>query len=328
MKEIDVMSICNALVDVVLDASEQDLVDLNLSKGKMHLVDAAQQEKVLAHVAGHHKTIELGGSSMNAIRALAALGRRTAFAGAVSNDEFGGMIRERLQALKIESYLQTLSDSPTGSCAILVSPDGERTMNTFLGASRLYDEKVLPLERLTSAKIFHFCGYQWDTDSQKKTLYKALKMCKEHRCTTSFDLADPFVVANYRKDFCELIDEHIDIVFANREEAELLYGLDVEKTAERIAETGAIAVIKLGAQGALIRDGQKIYRVSAVPTRVVDTTGAGDFFAAGFLYGFSGKRSLPVCGSIAALLASDVISRYGVTLSQKTIDAVHALPIL
>lgn len=335
MKQYDVVGICNALVDILVEAQDHDLHDLGLNKGIMHLVDSDRQMLVLRHFsqrlnAGQelldsvHAQIELGGSALNAIRTLAALGMKTVFAGMVGNDGYGQKIVNRMRQLGINERLgQTTED--TGSCVILITPDGERTMNTHLGASRLYDERHIPTDDIKQSKIVHFCGYQWDTEGQKRGIRKGIDVAKQHETLVSFDVADPFVVGRNRDEFINVITHDADVVFANREEAQMLWGASAQEAAAKIAATGAIAVIKLGADGALIQQGDRTYQISPVPTRVVDSTAAGDMFAAGFLYGLSKGKPLDVCGKIAATAASDVISRVGAVVSEQALKTIRSL---
>lgn len=324
MKQFDVVSICNALYDVIYSAEDSDLVNFGFTKGNMHLVDRDTQERLLKTYAGYEKAEELGGSAMNAMRALAMLNKKVSFGGAISEDHHGKKIRSRMQELKMSPHLNVTTQEATGTCLVLVTPDGERTMVTYLGASRLYDNEVLPDSVLSSARYFHFCGYQWDTNEQKSAIIKAIDTAKAAGTKISLDLADPFVVTHHKKDLTDLVEQKADLVFANKEESKLLYGESPEKTAEIIANSGALAVIKLGAEGALIASKDQQIRVQPVKTQVVDTTAAGDMFAAGFLYGLCDERPLDECGRIAARLASDVISRYGAVLSDDVIKAILA----
>lgn len=323
MKTLDVVGICNALVDILIEVQEDDIKTLGLKKGVMHLVDAPAQKKLLEYFNGRDHAVELGGSAMNAIRTLASLGRKTAFAGMVANDSFGERIKGRMQELGITGTLGHSSE-PTGSCVILITPDGERTMNTHLGASRLYTDAQVPADHIRAGRILHFCGYQWDTDGQKSAIKKSVTLAKEHETLISFDVADPFVVDRNRDEFARVIREDADIVFSNREEAKMLYG-SPEKAAEEIADAGAIAVIKLGADGAMVRKGRDVHMIKPVPTKVVDTTAAGDMFAAGFLYGLSCGKPLDICGQMAATAASDVISRIGAKVSETALAKVKGL---
>ncbi len=324
MKSLDVVSICNALVDILVQVDERDIESLALNKGIMHLVDDERQMRVIAHFAEKQKTQELGGSSLNAIRTLAALGAKTSFAGSIGRDSYGKMIDNRLAELGIRGKLQHVT-AHTGLCFILVTPDGERTMNTSLGASCLFDETIVPEQDIAQAKIFHFAGYQWANPSQIKAIKRALDVAKANDTLISFDLADPFVVRANRDTFLELIKDYADIVFSNREESRLLFDSTPEAACNFIAESGAIAAIKLGAEGALIGHGDRRISIKPVATQVIDTTAAGDMFAAGFLYGMVQGKPLEICGRMAAELASDVISRLGATVSKKALDTVKGI---
>jgi len=323
-KKFDVAAVCNALMDIIVDATDKEINHFGLTKGIMHLVDQHRQIEILGYLSGHKQTIELGGSAMNAIRSLSLLGKKTVFAGMISDDEFGQAIKSRMSELDITQRLGVTAGG-TGTCVILVTPDGERTMNTCLGASRLYGGQIIPHDEIAQSRIFHFCGYQWDTESQKQGIMEALSTARRNGTAISFDLADPFVVKNNREDFLKIIHEFADIVFCNEEESRLLYGAAPEETARKIAENNATAVIKLGSKGALIRKESQLIKVPAVATNVVDTTAAGDMFAGGFLYGITINKPLEVCGMIAATLASDVISRYGAKLSEEALHKVKQM---
>jgi sugar/nucleoside kinase (ribokinase family) len=324
VKSLDVVSICNALVDILVTAQDSDITQLSLTKGIMHLVDDQRQQQVIQHFAKQHTTQELGGSCMNAIRTLAALGARTSFAGTIGEDSYGKSIQNRMEDLGIKAHLKH-APAHTGLCFILVSPDGERTMNTSLGASCLFDESIVPTDDIAQAKVFHFSAYQWANPGQIKAIKRALEIAKQNDTLVSFDLADPFVVRNCREEFIPLIEEYADIVFSNREETKLLFDLSPEASCRRLADMNCIAAIKLGAEGALIGKGKEQFHVKPVATNVVDTTAAGDMFAAGFLYGVCHQKSLETCGELAAVLASDVISRLGATVSA---DALKHAQIL
>ncbi len=324
MKSLDVVSICNALVDILVTAAERDIEQLALTKGIMHLVDDQRQQQVIQHFSKQQTTQELGGSSMNAIRSLAALGARTSFAGTVGEDTYGKSIETRMQDLGIKAHLRH-APAHTGLCFILVTPDGERTMNTSLGASCLFDEAIVPADDIAKAKIFHFSGYQWANSGQIRAIKKALEIAKANDTLVSFDLADPFVVRNCRDEFIPLIKEYADIVFSNREETRLLFDVSPEEAAKRLTDMGCTAAIKLGAEGALVSNAKETVHVKPVPTTVVDTTAAGDMFAAGFLYGVTRQKPLAVCGELAAVLASDVISRLGATVSADALKHAQRL---
>lgn len=323
MKTYDVLGVGNALMDISVTITDDDIKVLELNKGIMHLVEAPRQTAILTHLDGKERTTELGGSALNVVRILAALGSPTAFVGMVGKDYFGDKILERMRELSIAPLLAR-TNLPTGSCIVLVTPDGERTMNTHLGTSRHYNETHIPHDDIAQAKIIHIEGYQWDTDGQKKAIQEAIATARKNNTQISIDVADPFAVDRSGDDFRQLISEGVDIVFANEEEAKMLYDCSPEETAKKIAEQGATAVIKLGANPAIIRKGEEEHRVPAAKVdNVVDTNGAGDIYAAGFLFGLVSGRPLPDCGKIAAALAADVISHTGVTVSDDALTAAR-----
>ena len=331
LKTIDVVGVCNALVDLLIHVKQKDLEKLKLSKGIMHLVSSTQQEEILKYFAQAPVMQEIGGSTLNLIRVLARLNQKTVFTGMVGRDVFGRSIKDRLHKLGIVGKVYDHDTQATGSCIVLVTPDGERTMNTHLGASQCYNATHLPAEEIKKSKFLHFCGYQWDGNEQRRCILEAIAVAKKYGTKVSFDLADPFVVRNHRDDFLSLIRKYADVVFANREEALILQpGEPLEKIAQAIANSGAIAVIKRGADGALIVDGRQgamtKINIPPHPIKVIDTTGAGDTFAAGFLYGLVNDKSLESCGKIAAILATDVISRMGVQWSDEAFAKVEQFP--
>ena len=323
-KRYDVLAICNALMDILILTDDSHLANLELRKGIMHLVDDQRQTFVLQQFNGKDRTTELGGSSMNAIRSLAALGAKTVFAGMIGNDEVGDQIQSRLHDLGVVGKLVATAGATTGTCLVLITPDGERTMNTNLGASCLFDEALVPEDEIKESRVFHFCGYQWASDGQKRAIRSAMAIARQHETLISFDAADPWACEGNQADFINLIREEADIVFANREEARILFG-SPEKAVDEITRSGAIAVVKLGADGAMIGRGRERIAVAAVKTSVVDTTGAGDMFAAGFLFGHTRNLPLATCGVMAATLAADVIARVGARVTEAAFTKVRDL---
>jgi sugar/nucleoside kinase (ribokinase family) len=320
MKTTDVVTICNALVDILVHVDDAVIQKNQLTKGIMHLTDGKSQQALIRQCSDKSFTTELGGSSLNCIRALALLGKRTSFAGMISDDEFGALIQTRLDELRIASHL-SFDASPgaaTGSCVVLITPDGERTMNTCLGSSSQYDSHIIPKDDLEDAKVFHFCGYQWDTEGQKRTIREAIAVAKKAGVKISFDLADPFVVERYRSEFLKLIEQDADIVFANQAEAHLLFqGGEPADHCRELAKMGCISNVKIGSKGALLAspEAPEVRAIAPYSTSVIDTTAAGDLFAAGFLYGYTSHEPLETCGRIGASLAADIITRIGAQMN-------------
>lgn len=326
MRRLKVLGICNALMDVLVQVEEAEFAQLKIERGIMHLVDQERQRFLLERFTNHVRVQELGGSAMNAMRALAGVGASAAFFGSIGRDGFGEAIQGRMVSVGIESHL-SVCDEDTGVCLILITPDGERTMNTHLGASMHYQAEHVPRAAIAEADVLHFTGYQWSTDHQRRAVLHAVEHAKTSGTKISFDVADPFMVRQFANEYRELIPG-TDLVFANAQEASELYQSTPEEAGRTIAKTGATAVIKLGAKGAKIFKGDQVIPVEVVPTEVVDTTAAGDMFAGGFLFGYTQGAPLATCGKLASLLASDVISRVGATLSEgalkKARELVHA----
>lgn len=249
---------------------------------------------------------------MNVARAAAQLGSKISFTGMVGKDTYGDEVIKRLEQLGVHANIHRHGSEQTGSCSVLVSKDGERTLNTYLGASSLYDEKHLPGEVLENSKVLHFTGYQWDRPNQIAAIQAAIDIAKKNKTLISLDVSDPFVAENHREPLQKLIQNDVDILFANEEEAACLYG-DLDKAKQALTDVDCLAVIKLGAKGAWVRGpASEPFIVPALKVDVIDTTGAGDSFAAGFLHGFVKDYDLKTCAVIAVRLASDVITRLGV----------------
>lgn len=323
-QRFDVSCVCNVLVDLLLEVSEEELSHFGVEKGKMHLVNKEQQAKILNHLGDHSEKIELGGSSLNTIKALAQLGSKVSFAGMIGKDQYGQVASQAMDKLGIHKSLEVHKEEETGKCLVLVTPDGERTMNTYLGASCQYNECQHVCDSIKTSQFFHFSGYQWSSPTQKEVALKAIDTAKAHGCLVSFDLADPFVVETHKEEFLELLKGKVDLFFGNREETKILFeGRSWPMIIERDPDkANVMAVVKLDADGALIYHKGKEFIVPPHPANVLDTTGAGDMFAAGFLFGLTNKLDLGMCGHLASVLASDVISRIGATLSEKSLKQV------
>lgn len=325
MQSVDVVSICNALMDVVVSISEAELQALPLQKGYSHLMNSDAQQEILQKVNHRTFSYELGGSCLNAVRALALLGQKTVFAGAVGEDAFGERIRVRTDALQIVAQLSVQAGYATGCSLVLVTPDGERTMVTSLGASTQMGHEDAPTQALQKARFLHCSGYAWLSPGLKEAVQRSIAVAKATGVQISLDISDPSVVSLVRDDMLEVITQHADVVFANEEEAHLLFAGSPEVAAQKLADQGIMAVIKLGAKGALMQRGNERCFITPESVTVVDTTAAGDMFAAGVLYGMLLGRGLETAGRMGSLLAADVIGRYGATLSEAALLRVQGM---
>ncbi|SIQ14770.1 Sugar or nucleoside kinase, ribokinase family [Alkalispirochaeta americana] len=326
---VSVFGIGNPLIDLVFRASDQDLSALGLDKGIMHLVSQSRQEEILRYFTGSLPEYRPGGSAPNTLVALAGLGVSAVVAGKIGNDSFGEIYQQQVASCGITSRLVE-GVGPTGSSIILVTPDGERTMNTHLGMCQSFsvadlDEALLKRSALDGGYLY-FTGYMWDTESQKAAIRRAIEISRDAGGKVVFDLADPFAVERYREDFLNLLEHHVDVVFANRREAEILLGNaagkgDPREMVQSIAQMVSVAALKVGKEGSFVADSQ-IRKIDARVVKALDTTGAGDMYAAGFLAGLVAGADPGQCGEIAGYLAEEVIQRVG---AQFGIDEMRTL---
>lgn len=312
MEKIGVYGLGNPLIDVLVDISSQELSNLNLKKGIMHLIDEEKRTELLESIKEKEKKFICGGSAPNTIISLAMLGVPTYLSGKIGEDEFGNIYEEQLKKHNVQFNLQK-TIHPTGSSIILISEDTERTMNTYLGASQHLSKLDLDEEKIKNSEYLYFTGYLWNTDSQKETVLNAINLAKENSTKIIFDVADPFVVQNNKEDFLNLIKNHANIVFANEEESKIL--LDIQEPKEailKLSELCDIAVIKLGSKGSLIKEKDNdLIEIKSNKVEAVDTTGAGDTFAAGFIYGLYNQFPLRDTGIFSSYLASQIVTCKG-----------------
>ena len=309
-----VYGIGNPLIDVIVNITDEELKRLGLYKGTMNLISLEKRLELTEFIKKKKEpSFSCGGSCPNTVITLSALGIGTTLAGKIGKDEYGDIYRERLSTLNVRDNLAVSEKNVTGSSIILITPDSERTMNTYLGANRDFNPDDVVESEVSSAAFFHFTGYMWDTPNQKEAIRKALAIAKSNNVVVSFDIADPFAVGRYHDSFLQLIKENCDIVFANKEEARTLFDnydpYECCKTMGKLCET---AVVKNGKKGSFISHRRKIYEIPVQgPSTPVDTTGAGDTYAAGFLYGLCNGFDIERSGSIASCLAGQIIKQVG-----------------
>ena len=317
-----VYGIGNPLIDVIVNVTDNDLKTLGLYKGTMNLINREKRLELSEFIkAKKEPSFSCGGSCPNTIITLSALGIKSTLAGKIGDDEYGTIYRERLTALNVRDNLAVSDKNVTGSSIILITPDSERTMNTYLGANRDFCPDDVIESEVSSADFFHFTGYMWDTQNQMEAIRKTLEIAKRNNVVVSFDIADPFAVGRYHDAFLELIKESCDIVFANKEEARMLFDnydpYECCKTMGKLCET---AIVKNGKKGSFISYKRKVYEIPVQgPATPVDTTGAGDTYAAGFLYGLCHGLDIERSGSIASCLAGQIIKKIGAQFTQEQI---------
>jgi sugar/nucleoside kinase (ribokinase family) len=311
-RRFDVIGIGNAIVDVIAHADDAFLEDNGLNKGTMTLIDAKQAEH-LYHLMG--AGIESsGGSAANTLAGLAALGGKGAFIGKVRNDQLGGIFRHDISALGVafDSAAAT-AGPPTARCLIFVTDDAQRTMQTFLGVSAELGPDDIDEEIIAASAITYLEGYLWDPPAAKAAFQKAASIAHQHGNMVALSLSDPFCVDRHRIDFLDLVESHVDILFANEAEIMSLYQVDdFDSALQHVTGHCQVAALTRSEKGAVIVSGEEVHVIDAVPVdKIIDTTGAGDLFAAGFLYGYTQGRDLHDCGRLGVICAGEVISHYG-----------------
>ena len=311
----------NALVDVLATLNDDHiLTEMELPKGSMTLIDETKLLIINECFSEMETELATGGSAGNAIRGMACLGAGTGFIGKVGNDAYGKFYRQSLLERGTEANLLVSSELPSGVASTFISPDGERTFGTYLGAASTLRAEDLSLDMFKGYAYLYIEGYLVQDHDM---ILRAIKLAKEAGLQICLDMASYNIVENDKEFFSLLISKYVDIVFANEEEAKAFTGEEPEQALETIGKQCSIAIVKIGCRGSLIRKGTEEVRVSAIPVaKVIDTTGAGDYFAAGFLYGLTCGYSLEKCAKIGSILSGNVIQVIGTTISKGRWDEI------
>ena len=315
-----IIGLGNALVDVLATLKDDTLLDeMGLPKGSMQLIDDAKLQQINERFSRMKTHLATGGAAANTILGLACLGAGTGFIGKIGNDAYGNFFRANLQRNGIEDKL-LVSDLPSGVASTFISPDGERTFGTYLGAASTLKAEDLTLDMFKGYAYLLIEGYLVQDHDM---ILHAIELAKEAGLQVCLDMASYNIVEGDLEFFDILITKYVDIVFANEEEAKAYTGKDAWGAINEIASKCSVVIVKLGAQGSCIKKGTECIKLEVPPVKkLVDTTGAGDYYAAGFLYGLTCGYSLEKCSIIGSILASNVIQVVGTTLSKKKWDEI------
>lgn len=323
----NVYGIGNPLIDIIVSISDEELRSLGLHKGTMNLIDRSKQHELADFIKTKNEiSYSCGGSCPNTIITLSTMGIDTTLAGKIGNDEFGKIYRQKLSESKVHDSL-LISDNSTGSSIIFITPDSERTMNTFLGANRDFCSDDIIESDIKNSDFFHFTGYMWDTQNQKDAIKKALKIAHENNIKVSFDLGDMFAVGRYKDSFFELVSNDCDIVFANKEEARIMFdNYDAYECCKSMGKLCETAIVKNGKKGSYISYRNEIINIPVQgPNVPVDTTGAGDTYSAGFMYGLCSGMDVFNSGIAASVLAGQIITQTGAQFKTEKKDFLKKL---
>ena len=317
MAEYDVFGLGNALMDIQAFIPDSILKKLKINKGIMHLIDEQKSREILNTIA-NYKTISVpGGSCANTMSTIGMLGGKSVYTGIVTDDMYGRLYESKICQRNVKTLIRKVDFGITGTSIILTTEDAERTMNTHLGVCRNYSKDDINEGVLSQSKIFHSTGYQWDTPTQKEAVEYTMKRAKEMGLKVSFDIADPFCIERNVIEFKKIITDYVDVLFGNKDEAKILTGKEdpIEAGKEIIKMGVDIAVVKVGANGSYIFNKDKVIKIDIYKAdKVLDSTGCGDIYGGGFLYGYSKDYSIEQCGKIASYMASQIISVPGVQL--------------
>ncbi len=313
MKKI--LGIGNALVDVMTMVPDDTCIHrFGLPKGSMTMVDATRSEEIKQSIASMQGTLASGGSAGNTMYGLGIMGVHSSFIGKVGRDDLGNFYEKNMIDADVTPVLMRAPVSPTGTAVALVTPDLERTFATHLGASTELAAEELKNKYFRGYHILYLEGY---LIFNFPLIEQACRLARKNGMCIAIDLASYNVVADMLPGFNEIIEKYADIVFANEDEARAFTGMEPRRALDRIAEKCSIAVVKTGVNGSWIKRGDEVIKIDALPVNPVDTTGAGDLYSAGFLYGYSHGFSLDKCGIFGSILAGKVIEVVGARMPEE-----------
>jgi sugar/nucleoside kinase (ribokinase family) len=308
-----IIGLGNALVDVLIQLSDESIITkLGLPKGSMQLIQNTSIPQIIEQIKNHSTILLSGGSAANTIHGLSKLGTKCGFIGKVGTDDLGDFYENDLKSVGVSSLLFR-SNTETGRAYTFISPDSERTFATYLGAAIELMAGELKTEMFKYYDVMHIEGY---LVQNKELIEVALKIAKEHNIKISLDMASYNVVEANRDFLSKIIPEYIDIVFANEEESMAYTGKSPANSLNELAAQCETAIVKIGKDGSLVKSGNSVVKILSVPSNVIDTTGAGDQYAAGFLHGYIEHQEIEQCGKLGALLAGAVISNYGARIPE------------
>ena len=322
-KKWDVLGIGSPLLDVVINVNDDLLYKLNFKKGTMNLVSAEESKKILKKLNHLKHDLTPGGSGANTLSGVNALGNKTSFLGIIGSDAYGKKYQEAIEKEGIASHLLQHDTNMTGHSIILITPDGERTMITHLGAAADFIKEHVKEDEIASSRILHIEAYQLESLATFEAVMHAVGVAKRNGVLVSLDLSDVMLVRRNKKLFQKIVKEHVDIIFANEEEALEFSGEKNPREAlQTISKLCDVSIVKLGAKGSLIKKDDQIYNIKPHKVEMINTNGAGDMYAAGILHGLVNNLGLQEAGDIASHVSALIVASLGARLDQKYINSI------
>jgi len=313
----DVIGIGSPLLDIIVEVDDEMLRALGFKKGNMHLIDKARSKDLLAHIRDHKKNYIPGGSAANTIAGLSLLGSRGAFVGMIGDDKHGDTYEEGTESCGVNAYLARHDEERTGHAITFITPDGERTFATHLGAAMYFRKPHARLRDVSKYKVLHIEGYQLEDKAIRAAVLHAMEFAKDHGVLVSLDLSDPSLVQRIDSVMRRAVRDWADIVFANEEEAEAFTG---KRGDEALAVLGKVCdkvILKLGERGSKIYAQKKTFDIAPHPIEVKNTNGAGDAYAAGFLHGLMQGYHVEQAGNLASRFAAFVTASSEARVDEK-----------
>lgn len=330
MQSLDVYSLGNALVDVEYEVTPQELERLGIDKGVMTLVEEERHDFLLKNLHGKSHNRASGGSAANSIIALAQLGGKAFYSGRVADDEAGAFYRHDLEQAGVLTNIDGTANgsggiAKTGKCLVMITPDADRTMNTYLGISSELNAGDIDHDALASAAYLYLEGYLVSSPPALEAMLTAKRLARENDTRIAFTLSDPNMVRFFREGLLQVLEGGVDLLFCNRDEAlEFTGQTQLDEAVSDLSKLASQVVVTLGAEGAIYRNGASQVQVEPVRVRAVDTNGAGDMFAGTILYGLTRGMSVEDSGRLASLTSARLVEHFGPRLDQKAMDKVKA----
>ncbi|MFC1741296.1 adenosine kinase [Nanoarchaeota archaeon] len=325
MPKRDVIGLGNALLDFTYEVDYELLDSLGLKKGEMHLVDADKSHEIMINMGGYSCSITPGGSTANTMAGVSALGGNAVFLGKIGDDPQGDIYEDKTRMHGSSLALPRHSSVITGHAITFITPDGERTFATHLGASTRLKKEDIKEEEIKDSKVLYVQGYQLEEPELKETVVHAMELAKQHGLKIAADFSDPALITRNLSSFKQILQDYIDVVFLNETEAVAFTGKEEEEALKELGSMCEVAVVKLGERGSLIKAGGNVYKVPVHKTTVANTNGAGDMYAAGIVYALTNGIGLEAGGKIASYAAAQVVSSEGARVEKSLAEEIKEL---